>query len=301
MYLTWCIGHSTAWYGTVAETKGTTTLYQVLCTSKWASGIFEYFLYAVICHPRIPHATAFNFLVLRWHDRSLFRVPNAKEGRESVDFEIYGINGIPEEAYAERAAKKARTSEPTADEGSSAQEIPAADISAPRQTPAFPGQGMPHQFGGQPQIPGMMYGRPPVPGMGFNPTGQPGFPGMMGAPRPGFNPMQHGIPQMQHGGPHMPPHMFGGPRGPNSQMFGGPGGPMQGGYPPGPAGGPPGPPPRGLPIPPGPPPSNGVSQNSVGPGGPPLRAPIGPVTPLFPAGAATGQSREFLNKFLCVT
>lgn len=225
--------------------------------------------------------------------RSFFRVPNSKEGRESVDFEIYGINGIPEEAYTERAAKKARTAESTADAGSSAQEVSTADISAPGQTPAYPGQGMPHQYGGQPQMPGMIYGRPPVPGMGFNPTGQPAFPGMMGAPRPGFNPMQHGIPQMQHGGPHMPPHMFGGPRGPNSQMFGGPGGPMQGGYPPGPAGGPPGLPPRGLPIPPGPPPSNGVPHNGVGPGGPPPRAPMGPVTPLFPAGAATGQSREF--------
>lgn len=203
------------------------------------------------------------------------RVPNAKEGRQSVDFEIYGINGIPEEACAERAAKKARTSEANADSGngaSTAQEIPAADIAAPGQPPGAPGPGMPPQFNGQQQMHGMMFhGGPPGPGMGFHPMGQQGFhPGMMGQPPPGFNPM--------HGGPHMPPHMFGGPRGPNGQPFGGP---MQGGFPRGPPPGPPGPPPRGLP--PGAPPPGGA------PPGPPPR---GLVPPLFPAGAAAAQQRE---------
>lgn len=208
---------------------------------------------------------------------SVDRVPNAKEGRESVDFEIYGINGIPEEAYAERAAKKARTSEANAGNGAStAQEIPAADIVAPGH-PAVPGQGIPNQFPGQPPVPGMMY--PPGTGMGFNHMGQPLHPGMMGQPPPGFNPMQHG-------GPPMPPHMFGGPRGPNGQIFGAPGGSMPAGFPRGP---PPGPPPRGLP--PGTHPSNGAPQNGI-PGPPPL-GPRGTVPPLFPAGATTAaQPRE---------
>lgn len=236
----------------------------------------------------------------REHDR-FDRVPNAKEGRESVDFEIYGVNGIPEEAYAERAAKKARITDASPEEAPfpKSQEIPAADISAPAQPSAVPGQGM-HSFAGQQQMPGMMFGGPPMPGMGFHPMGQQGFPGMMGGPRPGFNPMQHGMPPMQHGGPHMAPHMFGGPRGPNGQMLGGPGGPVHPGYPPRP-GAPPGAlPPPGLPpghrLPPGPPSSNGTPSNGVPSGlhGNPGAA-RGPVPPLFPAGAGVPQPRE-----LCV-
>lgn len=188
------------------------------------------------------------------------------------------MNGIPEEALRERAAKKARTSEASAGDGASTtQEIPAAEIAAPGQLPGPPGQGVPPQFNGQQQQPmhGMMFpGGPRGPGMGFHPMGQQGFhPGMVGQPPPGFNPM--------HGGPRMPPHMFGGPRGPNGQMFGGP---MQGGFPRGPPPGPPGPPPQGLP--PGAPP----------PGAPPGPPPRGLVPPLFPAGAAAAQQRE---SFVC--
>lgn len=222
---------------------------------------------------------------------SFFRVPNSKEGRQSIDFEIYGINGIPEEAYAERVAKKARIAEASAQAAppSTAQEIPAADIVAPAQ-PGMPAQGMPHGFDGQAQVQGMLFhGGAPVPGMGFHPAGQLGFPGMglMGGPRPGFNPMQQSMPQMQHGGPHMMPHMFGGPRGPTGHMFGGAAGPMHGGYPRGP-GGPPAPPPRGMPpghqLPPRP-----LSSNEAPP---PPGAPRGPVRPLFPAGAGAAEPRE---------
>lgn len=220
------------------------------------------------------------------------RVPNAKEGRGSVDYEIYGVNGIPDEAYAERAAKKARTAGANATE--TPEETPATpDVVPPGQLPGgVPRQGIPPQFPGQPQMHGMMFhGGGPGPGMGFHP-------GMMGPPRPGFNPMQHGGPPM-HGGPHMPPHMFGGPRGPNGQMFGGPGGPMQGGFPRGMPPGPPGPPPRGQP--PGIRSGNGMPQNGMPPG-PPPGGPRGAAPPLFPAGAsaaaaaaaaAAAQTREF--------
>ncbi|CAM9302734.1 unnamed protein product [Scytosiphon promiscuus] len=192
------------------------------------------------------------------HKEVISEVPNAKEGRGSVDYEIYGVNGIPDEAYAERAAKKARTAGANATE--TPEEKPAPEVAPPAQLPGVPGQGMPPQFPGQPQMHGMMFhGGGPGPGMGF-------YPGMMGPPRPGFNPMQHGGPQM-HGGAHMPPHMFGGPRGPNGQMFGGPGGPMQGGFPRGMPPGPPGPPPRGQP--PGVHSGNGIPQNGMPPGPPP--------------------------------
>ncbi|CAM9139559.1 unnamed protein product [Ectocarpus sp. 6 AP-2014] len=226
------------------------------------------------------------------HRETISEVPNAKEGRKSVDLEIYGINGIPAEAWAERAAKKARIAGTNGSDGAAAAaaaatpETPKAETAAPGQQPAIPGQGMPPQFNGHQPMPGMMFpGGAPGPGMGFHPMGQPGFhPGMMGPPRPGFNPMQHGGPPPMHGGPNMPPHMFGGPRGPNGQMLGGP---MQGGFPRGPPPAPPGPPPRGLP--PGLQPGRGAPPNGAPPGAPPV-GPRGAVPPLFPAGAAAAAA-----------
>lgn len=220
-----------------------------------------------------------------------------------MDYEIYGINGIPEEALAERQAKKARTSKASTEGSiSTAQEIPAADISAPEPQPAPPvqSQAVPQHFGTQPQVPGMMYGVPPVPGIEFPPMAQPGFPGMMGGPRPGFNPMQPGVSPMQHGGPQLPPPMFGGPGGSNGQLLGRPGGPLPGGYPVAPGSlpvGPPGVPPTpGVPprhfLPPVPPSSNGIPTNGVPPSPNASGVSRGPVPPLFPAGAGAAQPSE---------
>lgn len=223
------------------------------------------------------------------------RVPNAKEGRESVDYEIYGINGIPDEAFAERAAKKARVAEVHADEApvvTKPETVP--DTSVPGQPVGTPGQQMPPHF--HPQMPPMMHGQP-MPGMGFHPMGQPGFPGgIIGGPQPGFNPI-HGMPQMQHGGARMPPHIFGGPHGPNGHfhgLYGAPGRPMQG-YPSGP-GMPPGPPrnmPPGAEPLPGPPVRVEAPHNGAAHGGPLPGAPMAPVPPLFPAGAAAPPSEYF--------
>lgn len=219
----------------------------------------------------------------------MLRVPNAKEGRESVDYEIYGVNGIPEEAFAERAAKKARVAEANTDEVTPVtKQETHPDVLAPGQPAGVPGQPVLPQF--HPQMPGM-YGQP-MPGMPFHPIGQPGFAGMMGGPRPGFNPMQNGVPQMQHGAQRMPPHMFGGPPGSNGQfqgMYGAPGGPMPG-YP---RGVPPGPPrnlPPGHDPPPAPPARVEVPPNGAAQGGSPPGVPLAPVPPLFPAGAAPPSS-----------
>lgn len=214
-----------------------------------------------------------------------------------MDYEIYGINGIPEEALAERQAKKARTSKASTEESTpTAQEIPAADMSAPAPQPAPPGQGqaVPQHFGTHPQGPGMMYGVPPVPGIEFPPMAQPGFSGMMGGPRPGFNPMQPGVPPMQHGGPQLPPPMFGGS---NGQLLGRPSGPLPGGYPVAPGSFPPGvPPPPGVTprhfLPPVPPSSNGIPTNGVPTSSNASGATRGPVPPLFPAGAGAAQPSE---------
>lgn len=219
------------------------------------------------------------------HKETITVVPNAKEGRESVDYEIYGVNGIPEEAFAERAAKKARVAEANTDEVTPVtKQETHPDVLAPGQPAGVPGQPVLPQF--HPQMPGM-YGQP-MPGMPFHPIGQPGFAGMMGGPRPGFNPMQNGVPQMQHGAQRMPPHMFGGPPGSNGQfqgMYGAPGGPMPG-YP---RGVPPGPPrnlPPGHDPPPAPPARVEVPPNGAAQGGSPPGVPLAPVPPLFPAGAA---------------
>lgn len=228
-------------------------------------------------------------------------MPNAKEGRESVDFEIYGINGIPDEAYAERAAKKARIAEANGEEAVVAKQEKSTDNAAPGQAPSHPGQHIPQQYGVQPQMSGIMYGRP-MPGMGFHPMGQPGFPGAVGGPRPGLSPMSHGMTHLQHGGPPIPPPMFGGPQGPNMPyqgMYCAPGGPPQG-YP-APPGIPPGPTPHGSPPPgnlppghkppPGPPPGVLAAQNGSNSSGTSSGVPVAPVTPLFPAGASALPSK----------
>lgn len=92
------------------------------------------------------------------------RVPAAKEGRDSIEFDVFGMQGIPPEYLAERAAKKMRG------------EDPAAGAAA-----AGAGQGM---------MPGMMPGMTPgmpYPGMGY-PPGAPGYPpgAYPGAPPPGY-------------------------------------------------------------------------------------------------------------------
>lgn len=233
-----------------------------------------------------------------------FRVPNAKEGRESVDFEIYGINGIPEEAYAERAAKKARVMEANgAGESTAGKQEKTADGPTTGQSSTNLTQHTPQQFGVQPQMPGMIYGQP-MPGMGFHPMTQPGFQGVAAGPRPGFSPLQPGMSHMQHGAPPIPPPMFGGPHGPTGPyqgMYGAPGGRPQGystvpGVPPGP--GPHGTPPPQVSLPPGhkPPPAPPLgivaSQNGTSSGGTSSAVPVAPVTPLFPAGATAPSSES---------
>lgn len=231
------------------------------------------------------------------------RVPNAKEGRESVDFEIYGINGIPEEALVERAAKKARIAEANGEEVVVAKQEKSHEASAPGQSSHL-GQQTSQQYGGQPHMPGMMYGRPIATSMAFHPMGQPGFPGIVGGPRPSFNPMQHGMSHMP--GPPIPPPMFGGPQGPNGPfqgIYGAPGGPPQGysaaaGVPQGavPHVAPPqGSLPPGHKPPPGPPPGIAATQNGSNSGGTTTGVSTPLVTPLFPAGASTASGKRVVS------
>ncbi|CAM9109230.1 unnamed protein product [Choristocarpus tenellus] len=242
------------------------------------------------------------------HKETITAVPNAKEGRESVDFEIYGVEGIPLEAREERALKKARIAESLTEEEPTptVDKPPLAQTAIPSQQGLYPGQQFPPQYGFQPQGPGhFAHGQPGNPS--FHPMGQPGFHGV-GGPRPGFNPMQQGMPHQ--GGPFLPQPMYGGPRGllgPPGAMYGGPrpmqqypggiGGvgrtfPQGGTGPRGPADQPGLPSPPGMPLqnggPPYPPPQSGGLLPTSASGQTP-----GLASPLFPAGAAKPTSKPY--------
>ncbi|KAK9819978.1 hypothetical protein WJX72_004721 [[Myrmecia] bisecta] len=151
-------------------------------------------------------------------------VPNAKPGRESTEFEIFGMAGVPEgmqpgdplpaEDEAGPAAKAGRTEGP----GGPAGMPPPPVLLPPGSLPPAGGPpgGMPHfppQQQGPPGYAGFPgYARPPPPfGMPGGPPGgpmqRPAFPmmpppgalGMPGGPRPPFGPpgsmpMPHGLP-----------------------------------------------------------------------------------------------------------
>ncbi|CAI7890993.1 unnamed protein product [Closterium sp. NIES-54] len=69
-----------------------------------------------VCHKKLSTAGGMVVHVLQVHKENLTKVPNARPGRESVEIEIFGMEGIPPEAIAahnaeqeERAAKLQRT------------------------------------------------------------------------------------------------------------------------------------------------------------------------------------------------
>ncbi|CAM9105127.1 unnamed protein product [Discosporangium mesarthrocarpum] len=232
------------------------------------------------------------------HKETITEVPNAKEGRESVDFEICGVQGIPQEAIEERAAKKARIAEANteAEPSKGTEQEQVVETAAPVQQGLFPGQQYPPQYGFQPHGPGQF-----PPGQSathsFPPIGQTGFPTVGGAPRPGFHPMHPNMPHQS--GPFLPQPMYGGPggmHGPTGGMHGGPGHMQQqymGGprVPQGPQGAP-----RGPPGPPGPPVGPRVSPQN---GGLPFPTPAtggslptsGTTAPLFPAAASAPTTK----------
>eukprot|EP00897_Mesotaenium_endlicherianum_P008577 jgi/Mesen1/7748/ME000407S06963 len=74
-----------------------------------------------VCHKKLSTAGGLVVHVLQVHKENLNKVPNAKPGRESVELEIFGVEGIPPEAIAarngepddERPAKAAKVEVPT--------------------------------------------------------------------------------------------------------------------------------------------------------------------------------------------
>merc|ERR1711935_32919 len=98
---------------------------------------------------------------------------NAKPGREGVELAIYGMDGVPKEMIAERAARKKDSSseeEETDDEAEDSPPPPPPPPQQPQQQQQVPGY--PPQFPGYQQFPGMGM-RPLMPG-GMPPQ----YPGM---------------------------------------------------------------------------------------------------------------------------
>ncbi|KAJ3196948.1 hypothetical protein HK101_006997 [Irineochytrium annulatum] len=210
------------------------------------------------------------------HKEVLMKVSNAITGRESVEIEIFGMEGVPEEDLQNHIDIKEGRSN-AAKRGYQAQLNPEnlkdqlAQFQAQKEAMAA-GGGFPVM-----PPPGMM--PPPVmPGMpGMPPPGMPGMPGIPPPAMPGYPPMPF------PGAPGMPPPPMG--------MM-----PPQIGMPPGmpfpPQGFMPFPPPGGLGMPPGPPVRPGAPPM---PGMPVMRPPFGmPPTslplhmppPKLPTGAA---------------
>lgn len=173
-----------------------------------------------LCHKKLSTAGGLVVHIVQVHKETIKAIPNAKPDRESTEFEVYGMSGIPDEFLSEKARAKRG-----AIDGPGGPMAPGFPSSLPPRayggyqgpSPAgFPVPGMPPQppsmagyppFAGQPQIqpygmypgqpsqPGMMHmpPRPPTPGSQMTPMGQPSFnggfpPSFSGGPPPRFPP-----------------------------------------------------------------------------------------------------------------
>ncbi|KAF2545679.1 hypothetical protein F2Q70_00021388 [Brassica cretica] len=53
-----------------------------------------------VCHKKLSTASGMVIHVLQVHKENVTKVPNSKEGRDSIDIEIYGMQGIPPDVLA---------------------------------------------------------------------------------------------------------------------------------------------------------------------------------------------------------
>eukprot|EP01118_Nematostelium_gracile_P017560 TRINITY_DN7547_c0_g1_i1.p1 TRINITY_DN7547_c0_g1~~TRINITY_DN7547_c0_g1_i1.p1 ORF type:complete len:343 (+),score=100.11 TRINITY_DN7547_c0_g1_i1:103-1131(+) len=231
-----------------------------------------------ICHKKLTTAGGMVVHVYQVHKENIVKVPNAKPGRDSINYEIYGMEGIPDENGAPPPpidmllASQPLILPPGVEPMAGAQIVP----------PLVNSSMIPPPMTGMPQpgmMPGMMPGMPPgmmppglPPGMGSPlPPGMGPTPPMMnpGTP-PGMPPhgMPHGMPGM------MPPHGMPGMGGP-------------------PMWGPPPPSPWGMP-PMGVPPPMGIPAQPLFPVGPPPPSGIQPLAP-FGSGGSTNIPSNLIN------
>ncbi|KAJ0237865.1 Protein SUPPRESSOR OF FRI 4 [Hirschfeldia incana] len=143
-----------------------------------------------VCHKKLSTASGMVIHVLQVHKENVTKVPNSKEGRDSTDIEIYGMQGIPPDVLAahygeeESPAKVAKV------------EIPSAPLGVAVPRP----YGMVYQ---PQQVPGTVPARPPMyyPG----PPMRPGWPMPPPRPQQWYPP---GTPPPPHLGYRPPPQLF---------------------------------------------------------------------------------------------
>jgi hypothetical protein len=82
------------------------------------------------CGKKLSTAGGLLVHVQQVHKENIARIPNAKDGRDSVEFEVYGMEGIPDEFLSEKH-KRLKYSQ------SSANATPIVPIIPPPLFPAF--------------------------------------------------------------------------------------------------------------------------------------------------------------------
>lgn len=132
-----------------------------------------------LCSKKLSTAGGLVVHVMQVHKETIKSIPNAKPDRESVDFEIYGMEGIPEE-FLPDSAKRMKTAPP---QPQTAAQYAAAAARAimPQVIGSFPNQpNAPNPYGHY-QQPQSSYGQgnypprppppppPPMNGMSMNP------------------------------------------------------------------------------------------------------------------------------------
>lgn len=159
-----------------------------------------------LCPRKLTSASGMVIHVAQVHKETLKKVPGAKEGRDSVDVEVFGMQGIPLEFRMERTAKKQQKAGNGVDgDGGGMAPLP------PGMPPGMGMQGFPPGMGG-PGGPNGMYGQ--MPNMPPPPSGS--FAPGMGGP-PGFQ--QGGFPRPPMQGGQMPPGGMMGGMGPPGMMM----------------------------------------------------------------------------------
>jgi len=182
------------------------------------------------CHKKLTTATALKSHCLYVHKEEITRVPNARDGKDSFDFDIVGMDGVAEAEEAALVAadpsKKQKTGPTTA--APAAPSNPYGGVLPPGQLASNPYAQMAQQMAAQMGIPqpGMPYGG--VPGLPGVPmpypgmmTGTPGMmPGMMPGMQPGMPPgmQQPGMPPGMPQQPGMPSGMAQQPSNPYAQQ-----------------------------------------------------------------------------------
>lgn len=170
-----------------------------------------------ICHKRVYTGPGLAIHCMQVHKEKVDKVPNSLPGRNNVEIEIYGMEGIPPEDMAaheqQKLMKQQQQSLPAS--GDTDDEDEGGGIKPPQPPPPLPPQPsmapMHPMMGGMGGIPGMMGFGMPAAGYGMRPA----MPGFMGG---GMRPPQAmmGGMQMQGGLPTFPPQHTVGPPPPTS-------------------------------------------------------------------------------------